>query len=107
MHLRIVQDKLRKLLCKGPKYREPVSINFSKCKTEVKNSLTNFFSDWCNKKGVPVKYFTQWMSVVMEKVNKKKLKNLKVNLNLVTLNQGSIGDFLFKHFTRTICHVPY
>ena len=44
--IRIVQNnKLRKLLCKGPKYREPVSINFSNCKTEIKNSLTKFSSD--------------------------------------------------------------
>ena len=76
--IRIVpNNKLRKLLCKGPKYREPVSINFSKCKTEIKNSLTKFSSDWCNRKGVPVKCFTQWISIVMEKVNKKieELKN--------------------------------
>ena len=55
------------LLCKGPKYREPVSINFSKCKTETKNSLAKFSSDWCNKKGVHVKCFTQWISIIMEK----------------------------------------
>ena len=76
--IRIVQNnKLRKLLCKGPKYREPVSINFSNCKTEIKNSLTKFSFDWCNKMGVPVKYFLQWISIVMEKVNKKieELKN--------------------------------
>ena len=76
--IRIVQNnKLRKLLCKGPKYREPVSIHFSYCKTEIKNSFTKFSSDWCNKKGVPVKCFTQSISIVMEKVNKKieELKN--------------------------------
>ena len=85
--IHIVQNnKLRKLLCKGPKYREPVSINLSNCKTEIKNSLTKFSSDWCNKKGVPVKCFTQWISLVMEKVNNK-LKNLKKNLNLVRLNK--------------------
>ena len=67
---RIVQNnKSRKLLCKGPKYREAVSINFSNCKTEIKNSLTNFSSGWCNRKGVPVKCFTQWINLVMEKVN--------------------------------------
>ena len=42
--IRIVQNnKLRKLLCKCPKYREPVSINFSNCETEIKNrALQNF-----------------------------------------------------------------
>ena len=55
----VVQNtKLRKLLCKGPKYRKPASTNFSKCKTEIKNSLTKFSSNWCNRKGVPVKFFT-------------------------------------------------
>ena len=75
--LTVQNNKLRKLLCKGPKYREPASINFSNCKTEIKNSLTKFSSDWCNKKGVPVKCFTQWINIVMEKVNKKieELKN--------------------------------
>ena len=41
----IVQNnKLRKLLCKCSKYREPVSIDFSNSKTEVKNSLTKLSS---------------------------------------------------------------
>ena len=74
----IVQNnKLRKLLCKGPKYREPVSINFSNCKTEIKNSLTKLSSDCCDKNGVPVKCYPQLISIVMENVNKKieELKN--------------------------------
>ena len=49
---------VRKLLCKGPKYRQPFSVNFSNCKTKIKSSLIKFYSDWCNKKGVPVKFFT-------------------------------------------------
>ena len=66
----------RKLIWKGPKYRQSVSINFSNCKTEIKNSITKFSSDWCNKKGVPVKCFAQWISIVMGKVNKR-IKELK------------------------------
>ena len=78
----VQNNKLRKLLCKGPKYREPVFVNFSNRKTEIKNSLTNFFSDWCNKKGVPVKYFTQWISIVKEKDNKK-IKELNNKYKLI------------------------
>ena len=85
--IRIVQNnKLRKLLCKGPKYREPVSINLSNCKTEIKNSLTKFSSDWCNKKGVPVKCFTHWISIVMEKVNNK-IKKLKSKIKFSKVKQ--------------------
>ena len=78
----VPNKKLRKLLCKGLEYREPVSINFSNCKAEIKNSFTKFPSDWCNKKGVPVKCLTQWISVVMEEVNKKvKERKSKFNFN--------------------------
>ena len=35
----IVQNELKNLLCKGPKYREPVSINFSNFKTNKKIAL--------------------------------------------------------------------
>ena len=39
----IVQNnKLRKLLCKGSKYREPVSINFSNFQIEIKIALKYF-----------------------------------------------------------------
>ena len=38
----VENNKLRQLLCKGPKYREPVSINFSNWETKIKNSLTKF-----------------------------------------------------------------
>ena len=43
----------------------------------MKNSLTKCSCDWCNKTGVPVKCFTQWISLFMEKVHKriKELKN--------------------------------
>ena len=65
------------MLCKGLKYREPASINFWNCKPDVKNILAKLSSDWCNKKGVPVKCFTQQISLVMENFNKriKELQN--------------------------------
>ena len=35
---------LRKLLSKGPNYREPVPINYIKCKNEIIKSLAKFFT---------------------------------------------------------------
>ena len=87
--IRIVQDnKLRKLLCKGPKYREPVSIDFSNCKTEIKNSLSKFSSNWCNKKqkGIPCQMLYTMDKHSYGKISKKS-KNLKLNLNLVRLKK--------------------
>ena len=36
-----------------------------------KNRLTKFSFACCNKKAVPVKSLTQWVSLVIEKVNKR------------------------------------
>ena len=44
-HGHVVSGGIRIVQNKGPKYREPVSINFSNCKTETKNSLTKFSCD--------------------------------------------------------------
>ena len=68
-----------------------------------------FFSDWCNKKGVPIKCFTQWISLIIENVNKRieKLKNKFKFSKVKHVCKGSKGDFLLKNLTRTICHVPY
>ena len=75
--LRIVQNnKLRKLLCKGPKYREPVPINWEKCRSEIKTGLSAFSTEWCNKEGVNTGSFKEWLSIVMSKVDQK-IRNLK------------------------------
>ena len=64
--------KLKKLLCKGPKYRNKFPLNFQTAKLK-KNRVPY----WCNKKGVNVICFTQWISLVTEKVNEsiKKIKD--------------------------------
>ena len=81
----IVQtNKFKKQLCKGSKYREAVSINFSNCKSEIKNSLTKFSSDLCNKKGIPVKCSTQQ---IRKEKSMKALKNLKNNFKFNKVKQ--------------------
>ena len=48
--LRIVENaKLRKLLTKGPNYREPRSINFNKAVTEITAGLENCIENLANK----------------------------------------------------------
>ena len=72
--------------CKISKYRQPVSINFSNCKTDIKNSLTKISSDWSNKKVVSLKCFTHWISIVMENVNNK-IKELKSKIKVSKVKQ--------------------
>ena len=92
--LRIVKNnKLRKLLCKGPKYREPNSINWTKCKSEIKNSLVNFSSNWCNKKGIPTTSFLEWINKIMTKVDiriKQLKKKIKFKRNKQVLREPDV-----------------
>ena len=80
----VQKNKLRILLCKSPIYREPVSINFSNYKTEIKNSLTKFPSDWSNEKWVIVK--CSWIGIVTEKVDNK-IKELKSKIKFSKAKQ--------------------
>ena len=64
-HMYCATKQIKETCVQRSQNRVPASINLSNCKTEVKNSLTKFSSDWCNKKGVPVGCFTQWISLVI------------------------------------------
>ena len=70
------KQQTKKTTMQRSQIQQKVSVNFSNCKTEIKTSLMNVFSDWCNKRGVLVKYLTEWISLVMEKVYKR-IKELK------------------------------
>ena len=49
--IRIVRNnKLRRLLCKGPKYKEPIPTNWEKCRSETKIGISTFYNNYCNKK---------------------------------------------------------
>ena len=76
--LRIIKNaKLRKLLSKGPNYRENKTINYSKCLTEIKTALSTCASNMASKYQLDVKLFDNWKSLVTEKVAEKvrKLKS--------------------------------
>ena len=70
--LRIVQNnKLRKLLSKGPKYREPVSINWNNCKTELKKAVLNCIKQWSCREGINESVFTEWLNNIIVEIDSK------------------------------------
>jgi len=67
--LRIIRNnKLRKIMCKGPKFRETKPINFQYAKVNILKGLDDCITSWCNKKGVPEVSLVEWKNVVMEEV---------------------------------------
>jgi len=70
--LRIIENnKLRKLLSKGPNYRENKTINYSKCAKTVDDALFLCSAKLANKLQCDISLFTNWQSEIKRKVADK------------------------------------
>ena len=59
--LACIPDKgLRWLFKKGPKYRLPSRIDFTKCRSIVEEALQTYCKRWCKKEGVGVHALNDW-----------------------------------------------
>ena len=79
--LRIIENsKLRKLLSKGPSFRESKTINYSKCKTSIETALDLFILKLVSKSGFVETDLKEWKEKVIRLVSEKirTLKSLKV-----------------------------
>ena len=68
--LDIVQhDKLKLLLCKGPKYREPKRFSFPEAKSSILQGIDECISAWSNKHKIPITYFKKWREHISLKID--------------------------------------
>ena len=71
-NLEIVKNaKLRKLLSKGPKFREPTKINWKEARTIVSVGLDNYVEIMSKVKGVSKVYFDDWKNTILSQVDEK------------------------------------
>ena len=103
--LRIVENqKLRKLLTKGPNYREPKTINFSKCQIEIEKSVVECASALAAKYKLPIRSFDNWVSSIksktLDKIRCLKSKIVPQQTKAVLDNEevkGYLSQFLDKY----------
>ena len=70
--LRIVKNnKLRKLLTKGPNFREPRTFNLKIAQEKIKSAINECISNMANKSGYPEQTFYSWKNKVLEEVKSK------------------------------------
>ena len=81
----VENNSLRKILSKGPKYREPKPLNFGKAREHIVTGLDNCISKWCNKKGLPIDILKDRKHAVLEKVDNR-IKSLSPNLKYHKVN---------------------
>ena len=78
--LRIVRDnKLRKIISKGPKFREPQKLDWDKARDSIKSGITDCVSSWCAKHRKNKNVLLAWQTEVNSKVDDRidKLKTEK------------------------------
>lgn len=70
--LRIIENQhLRKLISKGPNYREPRNINWNKCKEVITNGLDSFMYTTSAKINDNYENFVPWRNEVLQQVDNK------------------------------------
>ena len=63
--------KLRELVAKGPKYREPNKNNWQSAETVVSNSIDLYAKQWSKREQVDLKYLSEWKDQIKELVVKR------------------------------------
>ena len=60
-NLRIITDsRIRSTICKGPKYRFPLPIDFKSCREEIEGDIQEFCNAWCKREHVESNALTRW-----------------------------------------------
>ena len=59
--LKITTDsRIRSIICKGPKYRFPVPLDFKSCREEIAGALQEFCNRWCKREHVESNALNSW-----------------------------------------------
>ena len=68
-NLMVIENvKLRELVAKGPKYREPNKINWQSTETMISNSIDLYMEQWSKREQVDLKYLSEWKNQIKELV---------------------------------------
>ena len=92
-------NKLRKLISKGPKFRENEGICWTKTKESILKGINESTKKWLDSKGLPSSLLLEWKAKFLELVDntidslKEKVKPRKITK---TLNDSKVKDCLKK-----------
>ena len=97
--LRVIENaKLRELVAKGPKYREPNRVNWKATETMFLESIDLYAKNWSKREQVELKYLSEWKDQLKELVTDR-ISNLKGHFKspkCKVLYQPDVKDTLHK-----------
>ena len=87
-------DKLRKMIKKGPKYREPKQLDFEDAREQITSGLSQFIENLSSDKGVHKNHFSQWKSTILSLVDNK-IELLKNKIRITSV-KSAFSDTLVR-----------
>ena len=103
--LRVIEnDRLRELVAKGPKYREPNRVNWKATETMFLESIDLYATNWSKREQVDLKYLSEWKDHMKELVTDP-ISNLKGHFKspkCEVLDQLDVKDTLRKLQTNYV-----
>ena len=76
----ISNAKLKNLVSKGPKYREPVNISWQEARTQIDIGRNEYIGELSSNKGINACNFREWKNKIISSVNDDKTNNLKIEI---------------------------
>ena len=94
----ILNAKLRELVGKGPKYREPNRVNWKATETMFLESIDLYAKNWSKREQVELKYLSEWKDQLKELVADRisSLKGHFKSPKCKVLDQPDVKDTLHK-----------
>ena len=71
---------LRKLIQKGPNYREPRPVNWKRCRDTIKSGLDTCADKMVTGKDIPIEQMNPWKNEILKKVDDK-IRSLKLRIH--------------------------
>ena len=103
--LRVIENaKLRELVAKGPKYREPNRVNWKATETMFLESIDLYAKNWSEREQVELKYLSEWKDQLKELVADR-ISNLKGHYKspkCKVLDQTDVKDTLHKLYANYV-----
>ena len=103
--LRVTENaRLRELVGKGPKYREPNRVNWKATETMFLGSIDLYAKSWSKREQVDLKYLSEWKDHLKELVTDR-ISNLKGHFKspkCKVLDQPDVKDTLHKLQTNYV-----
>ena len=72
----------RSIICKGPKYKCPLSIDFTSCREKIAGALQEFCNRWCKREHVESDASNSWKLNIFFEIIDGKISFYCNNLDL-------------------------